>query len=185
MKKFSISVLGRDRPGIIAAVTEMLVTRDCNIEGVSQTRLQGEFSSIFIVTGPDQSDPAALSRELQEATRQMEMHFHVRSLVDEPVSWTDDAACESYVITTFGPDRKGLVAEVTRLLADFNVNVTRLQAVFRGGDAPDRNFMIYEMEIPDETDQKGLRRALGERCRGLNLALSIQHKKVFEAVNRL
>lgn len=184
MKKFSISVLGRDRPGIIAAVTEVLVARDFNIEGVNQTMLQGEFSSIFIVTGPDNIEPAALSRALHEATRQMEMHFHVRRLDDEPVFWTD-GAYELYVITTFGPDKKGLVAEFTRILADFNVNVTRLQAVFRGGDAPDRNFMIYEVEIPGETDQQDLRRVLGERCRDLNLALSIQHVKVFEAINRL
>ncbi len=49
MKKMIISVLGKDRPGIIAAVTRILFEQDCNIENVSQTILQNEFSGIFIV----------------------------------------------------------------------------------------------------------------------------------------
>jgi glycine cleavage system transcriptional repressor len=52
MKKMIISVLGKDRPGIIAAVTHILFEQDCNIENVSQTILQNEFSGIFIVGVP-------------------------------------------------------------------------------------------------------------------------------------
>jgi len=52
MKKMIISVLGKDRPGIIAAVTRILFEQDCNIENVSQTILQNEFSGSFIVGVP-------------------------------------------------------------------------------------------------------------------------------------
>jgi glycine cleavage system transcriptional repressor len=52
MKKMIISVLGKDRPGIIAAVTRIFYEQDCNIENVSQTILQNEFSGIFIVGVP-------------------------------------------------------------------------------------------------------------------------------------
>jgi glycine cleavage system transcriptional repressor len=52
MKKMIISVLGKDRPGIIAAVTRILYELDCNIENVSQTILQNEFSGIFIAGVP-------------------------------------------------------------------------------------------------------------------------------------
>ena len=37
MKKIVVSVLGQDRPGIIAAITRVLYQTDCNIENVSQT----------------------------------------------------------------------------------------------------------------------------------------------------
>ncbi|MDA8138371.1 MAG: ACT domain-containing protein [Desulfobacteraceae bacterium] len=184
MKKFSISVLGQDRPGIIAAVTQVLFEQGFNIEDVSQTILQGEFSSIFIVAGPEKSDPQALVAILNKTTSALNMQFHVRELEGNPPKWTQ-SACQSFVITTFGPDQKGLVAQVTRVLADFNVNVTQLQAAFRGGDAPGSNYMIYEVDIPNDIDQQKLRDTLKGKCRQLNLDVSIQHKNIFEAVNRV
>jgi len=42
--KAIISVIGPDRPGILAAVSQLLVELDCNIENARQTILQGEFA---------------------------------------------------------------------------------------------------------------------------------------------
>jgi glycine cleavage system transcriptional repressor len=184
MKKFIISVLGKDRPGIIAAVTRVLFEQDFNIEDVSQTILQNEFSSILIAGGPDGSDPRALCKALESATTEMNMHFHVRLMEPAPQPWTCHP-CESFIITTRGPDRKGLVAEITAVLAAHHVNVTQLRAVFRGGIEPGRNMMIYEVDIPADTDQSGLNQALKEKGRQLDLEVNIQHKNIFEAINRI
>ena len=56
MKKYIITILGRDQPGIIAAVSQVLFEQDFNIEDVRQTILQSEFSGIFIILGPDNVD---------------------------------------------------------------------------------------------------------------------------------
>lgn len=184
MKKFIISVLGNDRPGIIAAVTRILFENDFNIEDVSQTILQSQFSGIFIVTGPDTSDPDTLCTDLAKGTREMGMHYHVKEMDPAPFIWTE-CACECFVITTRGPDRKGLVASITDVLARHNVNVTQLQAVFRGGLEPGKNIMIYEVDIPFDTDQQSLRSDLKAKGAGLNLEINFQHKNIFEAMNRL
>ena len=52
--KVVITVLGQDRPGIIARVSKVLFQQDCNLENVSQTILQSEFSGIFIASIPEQ-----------------------------------------------------------------------------------------------------------------------------------
>lgn len=184
MKKYIISVLGKDRPGIIASVARLLYKQDFNIEDVSQTILQSEFSGSFIVTGPEQSDAKALREALREETGDETIFFHVREMDSHPSAWTN-SACESFVITTSGPDRKGLVAHIAEVLAAHNVNVTQLQAVFRGGDDPNRNIMIYEVEIPVDIDQQALRKALNDKGQVLNLDVSIQHKNIFEAINRI
>jgi glycine cleavage system transcriptional repressor len=184
MNKFIISVLGKDRPGIIAAVTRVLFEQDFNIEDVSQTILQGEFSGIFIASGPDHCDPQTMCKVLASATEALNMHFHVRLMQPAPRQWTC-SSCESFVITTRGPDRKGLVAEITAVLAAHNVNVTQLRAIFRGGDEPGRNIMIYEVDIPSDIDQGALKQALKEKGKKLNLEVNIQHKNIFEAINRI
>ena len=95
------------------------------------------------------------------------------------------ADAEPFIITTRGPDRKGLVARITEVIAGYGVNVANLQAVFKGGDDPDRNIMIYEVDIPSTTDQAALRADLRRVAEKLDLQISIQHRRVFEALNRI
>lgn len=184
MNKFIISVLGKDRPGIIAAVTRVLFEKDFNIEDVSQTILQSEFSGIFIATGPDAISARQLTTSLEDATSHMQLHFYVKDLEARKFEWTT-CDCEPFVITTRGPDQKGLVAQVTAMLAAYNVNVTQLQAAFRGGDEPGRNIMIYEVDVPLDVDLGILRKALKSKGQELNLTISMQHKNIFEAINRI
>lgn len=184
MNKMIISVLGKDRPGIIAAVTKVMLEKDFNIEDVSQTILQNQFSGIFIATGPDETAPADLSHALASDTADFNLHFHVRDLGSSDVTGTT-RDCEPYVITTRGPDRKGLVADITAVLAAHDVNVTQLQAAFRGGDDPDKNIMIYEVDIPVDIDRKKLHQTLRHKGAELNLEINIQHKRIFKAINRI
>ena len=109
MKKFIISVLGEDSPGIIAAVSRVLYEQDFNIEDVSQTILQNQFSCFFIVTGPEHVSPGNLIKALQESTEVFNLLFNVRDLGDDAMPHATPE-CESFVVTTRGPDRKGLVS---------------------------------------------------------------------------
>ena len=184
MHKMIVSVLGEDRPGIIAAVTKAIFECDFNIEDISQTILQNQFSGIFIATGPKNVSADDLLGAFEKMTVGFDLHFHVRQLDSVEITWTS-CACEPFIITTRGPDRKGLVAGVTALLARHNVNVTQLRAVFRGGEDPGRNVMIYEVDIPVDVDLQALRRDLCDTGEQLDLQISIQHKNIFEAINRI
>ncbi len=184
MKKMIISVLGQDRPGIIAAVTRILFEQDCNIENVSQTILQSEFSGIFIVGVPDTLTEADLHRHLQDGLAPMGLHVFEKPLA-QPDPELASVDSEPFVITTKGPDRKGLVAAITAIMAAHRVNVTNLLAVFKGGDDPNANIMIYEVDIPTDINHQALRRELREKALALNLDISIQHKLIFEAINRV
>lgn len=181
-------MLGKDRPGIIAAVTKILFQWDCNVENVSQTILQYEFSGIFIASIPNELTPEDLQNYLRDGMSAMNLHVHVKTLKDSgpdaDYSGLYDAN-ESFVITTRGPDGKGLVATITGILASYDVNVTNLQAVFKGGNDPDKNIMIYEVDVPSRTDQKSLSAKLQENAEQLGLEIRIQHRNIFEAMNRI
>jgi glycine cleavage system transcriptional repressor len=112
-------------------------------------------------------------------------HIHVKPVKDGAPAYSPPADREPFVITTRGPDRKGLVARITGVIARHKVNVTNLQAVFKGGDAPGDNIMIYEVDIPAGVEQKQLRDDLRAEAAKLNLEISIQHRHIFEALNRI
>lgn len=48
--KAVITVIGNDRPGIIAKVTTILFERGINIDDISQTTMQGLFTMVMIVS---------------------------------------------------------------------------------------------------------------------------------------
>ena len=184
MHRVIISVLGPDRPGIIAAVARILFDNGCNIENVSQTILQNEFSGIFIVTVPQEPGTGKLGDRLRHGLAPLRQHVFVKPLSDEAPAF-DGGASEPFVITTRGPDQKGLVARITEVIARHGVNVTNLQAVFKGGDDPGDNIMIYEVDVPPETDTEKLQQDLRARAEELGLTISIQHRRIFETIHRV
>lgn len=183
MSKVIISVLGQDRPGIIAAVSAILLEQQANIENVAQTILQFQFSGIFIATVPTALTPQTLADELNRGLAPMNLEAFVRPLRPQPPP--APVPSEPFVITTRGPDRKGLVAAVTAALARHAVNVTQLQAVFKGGLDPGSNMMIYEVDVPLTVDRTVLRAELQQTANALGLIISIQHRHIFEALNRI
>jgi glycine cleavage system transcriptional repressor len=77
------------------------------------------------------------------------------------------------------------VAGITEVMARFKVNITHLKAAFRGGEDPQQNTMIYEVDVPPFIDRAAFRQALKERAQELDLLLSLQHRDIFEAINRI
>ena len=184
MDKAILSVLGHDRPGIVASVTGILFDLNCNIENVSQTILQTEFSGSFIVTMPHNLTLDDLHEKFIETLTPMELHVHIEPLLKKEAALITRES-EPFIITTKGPDRQGLVAGISEVIAGHGVNITNLQAVFKGGAEPGDNIMIYEVDIPIDIDRQALYRDLREKAISLMLDISIQHRNIFEAINRI
>lgn len=184
MNKVIISVLGHDRPGILAATTQVLFEQNCNLENVSQTILQSEFAGVFIASVPDDLPSEELNARLDNALSELNLYVFVKPVrSDVPVYLAP--ASEPFVVTTKGPDRKGLVAGITGVIARHGANVTNLSAVFKGGDDPNKNIMIYEVDVPWKIDQKAFEVDLRKKAAELGLGISIQHRKIFETINRI
>jgi len=128
--------------------------------------------------------PDDLSAQLEGDLEPLGLRLLLKPL-EASVQETGPPACEPFVITTRGPDRLGLVAGMTEVIAGFGVNITNLRAAFRGGDDPSRNTMIYEVDVPADIDRQSFRQALGERAKNLGLELSLQHRDIFEALHRI
>lgn len=184
MNKAIISILGQDRSGIVAAVSKILFEQDCNIENVSQTTLQFVFAGVFIVSMPTDLSTEALHKSLKAKMEPLGLDVHITGLetTAAPVS---PPQSEAYIITTKGPDRKGLVAGISEVIARFEGNITNLQAVFKGGEEPGDNIMIYEVDVPPRMDQQILYRELKKRATELKLDIDIQHRNIFEAIHRI
>lgn len=184
MEKIVLSFLGTDRPGIVAAISRILSKKACNIEDVSMTILQNEFAAIFVASIPEHLQPQDLLHQLRRGLQSLGLDVLLKRL-EQIEDSTASVSSEPFVLTTMSADRLGLVAGIAEVMAQFGVNITNLKAVFRGGDDPRRNVMIYEVAVPVEIDHQSFRQALRKRADELELDLSLQHRNIFEEINRL
>ena len=183
MSKTVVFVLGPDRPGIIAAVSQVLFERGCNLEDVNQTSLQSQFVGIFLAALSETARAEELLSALRERLDPLGLSVHLRPVA--PADERPRPPCEPYVITTVGPDRPGLVAGITGLLAHYGANITNLKAVSRADRERQEYVMFYEIDIPADTDRQAFRAALRERARELGLDVNFQHREIFEQVHRI
>ncbi len=68
MRQLAVSAIGVDRPGIVAAVTGVLVGHGCNLEDTSMSILRGHFAMTLVVSAPDGTEAPELEGALTAAT---------------------------------------------------------------------------------------------------------------------
>ncbi|MGN1389028.1 MAG: ACT domain-containing protein [Bulleidia sp.] len=76
--KAVISVVGRDRPGILAFVANQCADRNINIEDVTQKILQDMFTMVMIVNIPeDLPNFGKLTEEIEKAGEEQGLKIHL------------------------------------------------------------------------------------------------------------
>jgi glycine cleavage system transcriptional repressor len=183
MEKVIVTVLANDRPGILASVSEAIFREGGNLDQVSQTLLETQFAGLFIASLPEGLGVEHLQQKLRSVLSPQGMDILVKPMPEPDTAGPPPS--EPFVITCFGPDRRGLVAEITAILARHRVNVTNLRAMFEGGNDPSRNLMVYEADVPLATDTSALSQDLRKRAGELNLVINIQHRNIFESITRI
>lgn len=121
---FAIAAIGRDRPGIVADLSECVYSCGCNLEDASMTMLGGEFATLMLVSGTGER----LQERLYEATKRTEWERHLTIFlrgVDPPAPKSEEAA--SAALVAVGVDKAGIVAGVSRALADHGVLIADLR----------------------------------------------------------
>ncbi|MCJ7545223.1 MAG: ACT domain-containing protein [Deltaproteobacteria bacterium] len=184
-KFVSVSVMGDDRPGIVAGVAKVLYENACNIEALSQTVIMGQFAMIVVVSPLKGSKPEALEKALAVLARETRLEIHVRLLDSEGRPGFDPGEAEPFVITVRGEDRPGLVSAITAILAGRGINITRLGAEVVPLGQQLEYIQIYEVDIPKQLDFALIQRALRDKGEEIGVTVDMQHRDVFRAINQI
>jgi glycine cleavage system transcriptional repressor len=184
-KLISVSVMGDDRPGIVAGVSKVLYKNACNIEALSQTVIMGQFAMIVVVAPLKGSSAAALEKDLHSLAREMTLEIHVRLLDPEGRPGFDLGEAEPFVITVRGQDRPGLVSAITTILAEQRINITRLGAEVVPVGEQLEYIQIYEVDIPKQVDFALVQKALRDKGAEIGVQVDMQHRDIFRAINQI
>jgi glycine cleavage system transcriptional repressor len=140
VNELAITVIGHDRPGIVADVSEILSGLGINLTDSTMTRLRGHFAMTLICTGevPEEMVEAALLPLCADSSLLATVR-RVRPEAEVPAAGTP------YVVSLHGADRLGIVAAVTRVLARAGGNITDLTTRLVGP----LYVLVAEVDLPE------------------------------------
>jgi len=167
--EYAITVIGHDRPGIIADAAEVLAGLGLNLTDSTMTRLRGHFAMTLICAGP----PATHEVEagLASLAASGTLVVTVRELGPEP---EPEPLGRPYVLSLHGADRLGIVAAVSRAIAEVGGNVTDLSTRLTA----ELYVLVAEVDLPSTVDIEVLRHRLHEITTGLGVEAQLRPAEV-------
>jgi glycine cleavage system transcriptional repressor len=138
-----LTLVGRDRPGIVAGVARALFEAGMTLGEASMMRIGGNFTIMLMVSGGPTA--RAVTDVVGPVVREMGLHVHVVPM--------DEGGLHRHKIPNFqvrvtGADRAGIVAQVTGALADAGFNILELESDVAGTEERP----VYIMNIAGYAD---------------------------------
>src|SRR5258708_4136381 len=128
MKKWiALSAIGKDRPGIVAALSKVFYETGCNLEDSSMTQLKGDFAVLLLVSAPQSLDLSELQKFIRNVMEKLNLAFTFRELTQEEIGTTARHGSLPYTLIIYGVDHPGIVYRVAQCAADLKVNITDLR----------------------------------------------------------
>lgn len=180
-KQLVMSVMSKDRPGIIADITTVIYDLGGDLADLNQSVLGGYFTMLLIAEFDEKITPEDLyagfshiksKTKLEAVIKEMEVNLEIER---------DHLPKETFIITGQGGNRKGLV----KILGDFfysnNINVLDLVTTREG----EKYTMIFQVDLTHIASMEVFRedlRILGEEQK---MNLFLQHNDIFMATNEV
>ena len=181
VRHFAVAAIGRDRPGIVAAVTHNLLDHELNVEDSQMTILGGHFTTMMIVCGGDAVDVGALRADLGATARELNLEA---VSVEEVADTARAVSVPTHIVTVYGVDHPGIVHAVSAALAQCEVNITDLNtrlvvdekrvAHANGDGGEDLYAMMLEVVLPEGLTVKGLDSMLEATRRDQGVEITIR-----------
>jgi phosphoserine phosphatase len=172
---YVISVIGKDRVGIVSKVTQFLFKKGCNIVDIEQTVIHSQFTMVLLIQSLHvRFQLNQLQTGLNRLARELRMNITITPL-DEFKGLRLAEAKKPYVLTILGADRAGVVAAFSSTLAKNHCNIDRIKMISRG------ELLAMEMWIDlRETDFQLLRMNLTAVAKRVGMDIVAQPEHVFK-----
>jgi glycine cleavage system transcriptional repressor len=161
----AITVLGHDRPGIIAETTGKLAGLGLNLEDSTMTLLRGHFAMMLICEGS--ASDVEIESALAPLTGDGTLTVTVREVPQEH-AWATEGS--SWVLTVHGGDRPGIVSSIVGEVAKVGGNITDLTTRLSG----DLYLLIAEIDLPAATDVAGVEAAIQAVAASLGVGATLR-----------
>jgi glycine cleavage system transcriptional repressor len=167
MSRFMVVSVGADRPGVMAALSGGLVELHCNLSDTQMAVLQGYASVMIVTDAPATLQADELQAALERGTEGLGQTLWVYHLSE--LSATVGPG-RRWSVSIHGADRPGVVYEITRLLADVNINIIDLQTRLSGPVGS----LSMQVDVPASVDADEVASRVDRLADQLGMSCSIR-----------
>ena len=150
MATFAVSVVGRDRPGIVAAIAEALVADRVNIEDSQMSILRGHFAMVLVIAAPPDIDAELLGADLRAVGERLDLEAIALTEVADATAPRQPEP--THVVSVYGADHPGIVHAVASRLAGAEVNITGLTTRLVGEQSGEPLYVMLLEVAAGDTD---------------------------------
>jgi glycine cleavage system transcriptional repressor len=161
----SVTVIGHDRPGIIADVTARLAELGLNLEDSTMTLLRGHFAMMLICAGT--ATAAEVEKSLDAVTADGSLIVSAREVPSEGDVSSGGAP---YVLSVHGGDRPGIVSAIAQVVAEDGGNIVDLTTRLSG----ELYVLVADVDLPAGADVGTLRGRLDEAAREVGVDVTLR-----------
>lgn len=153
-----IALVGRDRPGLVNAVSETVTAGGGNWLDTRMASLAGQFAGIVLVSVPREKENALVA-----ALRQLETRG-LRLIVESSVDTSLSASGEMLSLELVGHDRPGIVRDLSRALAALQVSIVEMESERTDGSfSGEPMFKAHaRLQLPAGVSGEQVRRSIEE-----------------------
>ena len=158
---FVLSAIGRDQPGLVAELAQLIYDCDANLEDSRMTILGTDFAVILLGSSGSADVGDRLAVGAKRLERDHGLTILLRSVESEKRPPVPAPGTRLYRVEAVGEDRAGIVAALGGVLAERSVNVAELTTRSRPGPGGSPHYeLAIRAEVPDSVDVRELREAL-------------------------
>lgn len=150
MNHFALTIIGRDRAGIVSEVTGILYQLGCNIADSSCSILGGQFSMILIISHPELDGRESFG-DAFTSLEESGLSVFLRTLKPGG-EIRPELEGEICMISVYGADKPGIVYRVARELGERRINITDLNTKLIGDAAAPVYVMMIEAILNEGVD---------------------------------
>jgi glycine cleavage system transcriptional repressor len=173
MRHLALSAIGRDRPGIVAAVSQVLVEFSGNVEDSEMAILRGHFTMTLVVSVPQTTNLDRLRDNLEQVRERLDLEALAVGEIEQIEA--GHVPPSSHILSVYGVDHPGILHAVSSLLATEQVNIYDLttRVLEHEGEAP-LYAMMLEVMLPETCEVTSLEQKLRKVCMEQNVELSFR-----------
>jgi len=173
---FILSAIGKDRPGIVADVSEVIYGCGGNIEDSSMSLLRNHFALLLLFSTDKEEVNQKLSSDLKRLEWEKNLTVFFTPITFEEAHPGDRGESDHFKINTSGIDHAGIVFKVCRLLADRGINIIDMKT--HRVLSAESGTPLFEMDIdiaaPLSTSEQTLRNDLHRLANELMIDLALK-----------
>lgn len=181
-KQMIISVMSKDRPGIIASITGAIFKLNGDVADLNQTVLCGYLTMILSATFKDEVTKEDLHAAISHVKTESKFEVSIKEIPPSEELTADGAPEETYILTVQGPNRGGIVHDISQFCFQHNVNIFDLATTLKDGQYT----MALQLDLKNcSCKMIELQARLEEYATNNGLTVMMQHNDIFQVTNEI